>query len=104
MTREEQCGNCGLKMSPGHQCEIWTDDSKKTDDKEETKEKLHCDKCYVFFLTKAHLMKHIDSNHILGPECANHFKQPEKCRDEPGKCRTFQPKGGMERYRTTSKA
>ena len=46
-TREEKCTNCGLEMSPGHQCEIWTDDSNKPDEKEETKEELHCDKCCV---------------------------------------------------------
>ena len=48
-TRKKYCGTCGLDMSPGHQCEIWTDVSNKPDDKEEPKEKLHCDKCYVIF-------------------------------------------------------
>ena len=103
-TREGQCGNCGLEMSPGHQCEIWTDD--KQDDKEETKEELYCDQCYVIFNTNAHLMKHIESNHVFGLNCANHscvlgiIQYPEKCREEPGKCCIYQPKDGFEKYRT----
>ena len=102
-TREEQCGNCGLEMSPGHQCEIWTDD--KQDDKEETKEELYCDKCYVIFNTNAHLMKHIESNHTLGPNCKNHNSCSEKCREEPERCHIYQLRDDCwEKYRTKSKA
>ena len=74
-TREERCVNCGLEMSPGHQCEIWMDN--KPDDKEETKEELYCGKCNVIFNTNAHLMKHIGSNHTLGPNCKNYNSCPE---------------------------
>ena len=104
-TREEKCANCDLDMSPGHQCEIWTDDSNKPDEKEETKEELYCDKCCVLFRTNAHLMKHIESNHLLGPVCKKHQFSPDKCREEPERCCIFQLKDHCwEKYRTKSKA
>ena len=90
-------------MSPGHQCESWTDDSYKPDDKEKSKEKLQCDNCYVIFVN-AHPMKHIKSNNILGPDFANHWSCTEKCGEEPGRCCIFQPRYGLEQYRTKSKA
>ena len=92
-------------MSPEHQCEIWTDDFNKPDEKEETKVELDCDKWCVLFRTNAHLMKHIESNHILGPVCKSHYSCPEKCREEPEKFRIFQLREDCwEKYRTQSKA
>ena len=88
-------------MSPWHQCEIWADDSHKPDEKEESKEELHGDKCCVLCSTNAHLMKHIESNHILGPVCKNHHFCPEKCREEPERCYIFQLEDDCwEKYKT----
>ena len=71
--REEQCGNCGLEMSPEHQCEI---------------EELLCEKCNIIFIANAHLMMHIEYKHSRGPKCEYHanVKNPlsfENCKDEP---------------------
>ena len=91
--RKEQCRNCGLEMSPEHQCEEETDDSTTQEDQELQTEEKHCEKCNFTFVTIDHFRKHVKSNHSLGPKCWEHcliYNQriiyPEKCSEDPGKC------------------
>ena len=73
---------------------------------------LRCEMCKITFVNNAHLKKHIESDHTFGPICAGFMHSgvlgdipnPERCKEEPGRCRLFKPKCGLEKYRTTSEA
>ena len=106
----EKCGNCGLEMTPDHQCDIYTavtttpekivnaegrccEECNRTFDKKDNLKKhvqqihVYCQKCHLIFNTNDHLKQHIQYKHALEPKCHQHTKESRLCRKEPGFCR-----------------